>query len=479
MMKKLFTIFLCLPVCLGLQAKVTLPSFISDNMVLQQKADVALWGASDKGKKVTVTPSWGKKTYTVTTDDEGKFFLRIPTLSAGGPYTITFNDGEKTILNNVLLGEVWFCSGQSNMEMPMRGFEGQPVEHGADYILRANTNVPIRICDIPNKKAAAPLASTQGTWKENSPSVVAFTSAAAYFFACKMQEVLNVPIGLLVADWGGSAIEAWLPRDIIENEFAGEFDTSFLDSEDLETHRVGNSCCVLYNGMVAPLAPYTFKGMLWYQGETNRGRPEQYIRLQTAYVKMMRELFHNPEAPFYFVQIAPYPYGKYESLFTSGYFYEAQQKTTELIPHSAMVTTADVGSYYTIHPPRKKEIGDRLAYMALVNDYGLKGINPVAPKYRSVEFKGSEAIVVFETDKLGLSPRMTPLEGFELAGEDRVFHPAIGIADKNTVTVTSPEVQSPVAVRYCFRNWGVGTLFNNYGIPAAPFRTDNWDDIKE
>lgn len=477
-MKRVVLVTLALFAAASLQAKVELPSIFSDNMVLQQKENVAIWGTAT-GKKVTVTATWSKKKTVVTPDAEGKWFTRIATPAAGGPYEITVSDGEKCTLHNVLIGEVWFCSGQSNMEMPLKGFEGQPVEHGVDYILKASPKVPIRICNIRNKKAAVPLTVSEGSWKENTPANVAKTSAAAYFFACKMQEILDVPIGLLIADWGGSAIEAWLPRDLIENNFSGEFDTSFLDTGDIADRKVGSNCCVLFNGMVAPLIPFTFRGMLWYQGETNRGRPEQYVRLQTAYVKMMRELFQNPDAPFYFVQIAPYPYSQYARLFTSGYFYEAQQKTLELIPHSGMAPTLDLGSFFTIHPPKKMEVGNRLAYLALVNDYGLEGIDPVAPSYKSVEFKGAEALVAFDTDKLGLSPRMTPLDGFELAGEDRVFHPATAKADKNIVTVTSEEVCAPVAVRYCFRNWSTGTLFNAYGIPALPFRTDNWNDLKE
>lgn len=426
--RKFYATALGLSLGLGLQARVILPPFFSDNMVLQQKADVALWGTSDRGKKVTVAPSWTKEKYAAEPDAEGKFFLRIPTPEAGGPYAISFSDGEKTVLGNVLLGEVWFCGGQSNMEMYMRGFEGQPVEHGAEYILGANPQTPIRICNIPNVKSARPQAIKKAAWKENSPEVVALTSAAAYFFAVRLHQVLGVPVGLLIADWGGSAIEAWMPRELLEKEFPDEFNLAQLDTADISTIK-GKDPCIHYNGMISALQPFTFKGMLWYQGENNRSRPEQYTRLQTAYVKMMRERFQNPDAPFYFVQIAPYPYGRYDRLFTNGYFNEAQLKTLALIPRSGMVTTADIGSFYTVHPPQKKEVGDRLAALALVNDYGIGGINPVAPTFESVEFKGSEALVSFKTDKMGLSPRMTPLGGFELAGEDRVFHPATGIAD--------------------------------------------------
>lgn len=478
-MKKIFLVLAAMAVCVSLKAKVTLPSFFSDNMVLQQKADVAFWGSTDKGRKVSISPSWSKERYSVMPDAEGKWFIKIPTPEAGGPYKIVFYDGEKTILGNVLLGEVWFCSGQSNMEMPMRGFEGQPVEEAADYIVRANAGTPIRICNIGKQKSATPLDTVDAQWKCNTPEVVSFTSAAAYFFACRLHEVLGVPVGILSAYWGGTAIEAWMPRETIEKEFAGEIDTSVLDTMDIVNLKGSQHPSILWNGMVAALVPFTFKGMLWYQGETNRGRPEQYTRLQVSYVRMMREKFQNPDAPFYFTQIAPYAYGSYSKPFKSGYFYEAQQHTLALIPHSGMAATVDIGSYYTVHPPKKKTVGDRLAFLTLVKDYGIQGIYPEAPAYKSVEFKGTEAVVTVDVDRLGLSPRVTPVSGFELAGEDRIFHPAIGLADKNTVTVTSEEVPHPVAVRYCFRNWGQGTVFNGFGIPLLPFRTDNWDDIVE
>ena len=479
-MKRILLITAALLAAASLYAKVELPSILSDNMVLQQKENVAIWGTAT-GKKVTIATTWSKAKTVVTPDADGKWSARIATPEAGGPYEITISDGEKCILHNVLIGEVWFCSGQSNMDMPMRGYEGQPAEHGIDYILRARPQVPIRICNIPKVRAAAPAATQEGTWQENRPATVTWASATAYFFACKLYEILDIPIGIITCDWGGSAIEAWMPRELLEKEFPGEFDTAFLDGGDVSDRKVSNTPCILFNGMTSPLIPFTFKGMIWYQGETNRGRAEQYVRLQTAYVKMMREVFQNPDAPFYFVQIAPYPYGDgKERRFSSGYFYEAQQKTLALIPHSGMAATVDLGAFNTIHPPKKMEVGNRLAYLALVNDYGLEGVNPVAPSYKSVEFKGAEAIVTFENDKLGLSPLNQAVGGFELAGEDRVFHPATGIvAKKNIVTVTSDAVTAPVAVRYCFRNWGVGTIYNAFGIPVLPFRTDNWDDLKE
>ena len=461
-----------------LGATVTLPSFISDNMVLQQNTDAAIWGWTDSGKDVVITTTWTGVKFSATPDENGKWMVKLPTPSAGGPYKIFISDGsksERVELKNVLIGEVWFCSGQSNMEMPVRGFNGQPVKGSTDFILGAKPKTPIRMCTIHKRGALKPAYECEGSWTENTPEAAAVTSAAAYFFALKLQEVLDVPVGILITDWGGSTIETWMTREVISDKFKGEFNLDFLDGTELP-QQIMQTPCTLFNGQVAPLIPFTFKGMIWYQGESNRGRREQYIRLQKEYVSMMRDLFENPEAPFYFVQIAPYYYGNPDA-WDSGCFCEAQEKSLDVIPHSGMVTTLDIGEYATIHPSQKKEIGFRLAYLALFNDYGVKGVNPVAPKYESVVFEDGNATITFKNDPSGLAPGEVDLAGFEIAGADKVFHPAIGRVKGwgNKVVVSSPNVPDPVAVRYCFRNWGVGTLFNAYGIPVGPFRTDNWD----
>ncbi|MBO4340379.1 MAG: sialate O-acetylesterase [Bacteroidales bacterium] len=475
MTKKLFLVPALLLAATVLQAKVEMPSVFSDNMVLQQKANVAIWGTAT-GKKLTITASWTRKKTVVTPGEDGKWFTRIETPAAGGPYEICFNDGEKTILRNVLIGEVWLCSGQSNMQMPLRGWRGQPIEHATDVIMAAKPQVPIRLFDVKTTIATKPSTKIEDRWKENTPEALYNFSATAYFFALKLHEILGIPVGVITADRGGSPIEAWMSREILENEFPGEFNTSVLDTETAETIHF-KSPAIYYNGMLSPIKPYTFKGIIWYQGEDNRMRPEQYTRLQPRFVKMLREEFENPDAPFYFVQIAPYKY-TYPESFNSGYFYEAQQKTLALIPRSGMVPTVDLGSYNFIHPPKKMEVGYRLAMHALVNDYGITGVNPVAPTYKSVKFEDGKAIVTVDIDEgVGLLPAKVPVSGFDVAGEDRVFHPATATAFGQEITIRSDEVSAPVAVRYCFRNWCEGTLFSVNSIPLLPFRTDSWNDL--
>ena len=475
-MKRLITIFALVLVSAAATAKVELPNFMGDNMVLQQQTDAAIWGTASPGRKVTIQPGWTKARTVVTADPAtGKWFARIATPAAGGPYDIVISDGEKLTVRNVLIGEVWFASGQSNMDMPVKGYGSQPAEGAVDFIVKAKPERPIRMCKIGKCSSTTPCdtVSTEG-WKTHTPEAVANTSATAYFFAEYVQSVLGIPVGILESDWGGSSIETWIDEETIRGQFGSEFNLGYLQTGEVNPRRKHQEPCLLYNGQVHALVPYTFKGIIWYQGETNRGRPAQYIRLQAAYVEMMRRLFEVPDAPFYFVQIAPYHYSNPDA-WTSGYFYEAQQKSLEVIPHSGMAATVDVGEYGTIHPCKKATVGKRLALLALQHDYGVGGIEADAPTFKSFSVVDGKAVVSFNVGPLGLNPMGRDVDGFEVAGADKVFHPAQAFRkDGVSYVLTCDEVSEPVAVRYCFRNWGVGTIFNASGIPVTPFRTDDW-----
>ncbi|MBO4447069.1 MAG: sialate O-acetylesterase [Bacteroidales bacterium] len=481
-MKKSFLLFVpALLICVAAQAKITLPSVLSDNMVLQQQTEVSIWGKTDSGNTVKVCPGWTRTKYIVDPDADGKWSVKVKTPAAGfTPYEIKISDGDDITLKNVLIGEVWFCSGQSNMEMPMKGYPSQPTEGATDFIIGAKTSRPLRICNIRKCSSTTVVEKTEGSWNEHTPEIVAGTSATAYFFADFLQKQLDVPVGILISSWGGSTIETWLDRETIEEKFPGEFDLFYLGQPwDKKYAKKDHQWpCLLYNGQIAPLVPFTFKGMIWYQGESNRGREEQYIRLMQAYANMMRTKFQVPDAPYYFVQIAPYGYKSShgDNSYASGFMYEAQQKAAEIIPHSGMAVTVDIGARNTIHPFKKREVGMRLAMLALANDYGVKGFNPNAPTFAGMEVKDGAAFISFNNAELGLSPMAMQLDGFEIAGADKKFIPAQAILSnpRNVVKVWSEEIPEPVAVRYCFRNWCVGSVFNNYGIPVAPFRTDNW-----
>lgn len=479
-MKKTLFLLASTLLTLSAQAKVELPVIFGDNMVLQRNSDVAVWGSAKPNSKVTISPSWTKTRTTVTAGSDGKWQARVRTTEAGGPYEIVFSDGEKTTIGNVLLGEVWFCSGQSNMEMPVSGFPGQPVEGSAEVIMSANPSIPIRVFNAPRNPQKAPVSKIKGKWRVNSPETAGNASAAAYFFALNIQAALGVPVGIITSYWGGSAIAAWMSREVLESNFPS---VKLPDSSaEGDKRKPQHTPTMLYNGMVAALEPFTFRGMLWYQGENDRKIPTEYIRLQQEYVKMMRTNFQNPDAAFYFVQIAPYKYNNPDA-FASGYFCEAQEKTLDFIPGSGMARTLDIGSKYCIHPSGKRQVGQRLAWLALQNTYGVKGIEASAPRFKSAEFKGDKAVIYFkEVGKKGLAPKFSPLEGFEVAGEDKVFHTANAEIDKKTnssVIVSCPEVSDIKAVRYCFRNYQTGNLTNNYGIPVGPFRTDNWDKLEK
>ena len=479
-MKKL-SLFIMALVCVvsSLHAKVELPSIFADGMVLQQNTDVAFWGKAKPGSKVKISASWKEKVST-TASDEGKWMVTLPTPAACAynAYSVTVDDGDgKVVLDNVLIGEVWLCSGQSNMEMPMKGFYGQPVVGAMDYVIDADPLVPIRICNIAHEAAFEPKDDCKATWYEHTPEGVSESSAVAYFFALRLYKALRIPVAVINTSWESTAIQAWMNRELLDSEFAGEFDMTHFQTRELKGKRYPyNKPGVLYNAMIHPLAPYTIKGFTWYQGCGNMSKPEQYKRLQPAFVKMLRELWGNDELPFYFTQIAPFhhkdPQGR-----KAPYMMWAQAQTLEMIPHSGMVSTHDIGEYDCIHPADKKPVGDRLAYHALVNDYGFTMVDCNPPVPVEFEFKDGKAIVTFKVGKWGLSPYNTTIEGFELAGEDKVFHPATARikSDLKRIEVTSPEVSAPVAVRYGMRNWSVATLFNCHEIPASPFRSDDWE----
>ncbi len=464
-----------LTAAVSVEAKVVLPHIFGDNMVLQQQTDVKIWGTANPSSKVVITPSWDSNaSVTVKSGKDGKWTATLSTPEAGGPYTVTLSDGETLELNNVMTGEVWFCSGQSNMEMPMKGFTTQPVEGAADVIMRAKTSTPIRVCMVKKAAEFTPQDDCDASWSENTPEVVANTSATAYYFARYIQDVLEVPVGIIVSSWGGSSMEAWMDRETVSSEFP-EFDLSFIDKEEMpkNKHQVPT---LLYNGMLHPVIPFTVKGIIWYQGEQNRRNPEQYLRLQPSFAKMFREQWGLGDIPFYYVQIAPFNYSGDDS----AYLREAQMKALELIPNSGMAVTLDIGDVTCIHPAKKQQVGERLAYLALTQTYGRKGIDPYSPIYKSWEVKDGKALVYFNVGADGLAPLGPELDGFEVARADRIFHPATAKVIRNgkivnMVEVSCPEVADPAAVRYGFHNDSVGTLYNNYGIPASSFRTDDWE----
>ena len=460
---------------MGAMAKVDLPEILSDNMVLQQQTEVKLWGKAKANAEVSISPSWTNSIYTVKTDNDGKWLAEIQTPSAGyTPYTITLSDGEVTTLNNILIGEVWFCSGQSNMEMPLAGFWNCPIEDANETIATASQWKGIRVATIEKNGQLEPVDRCKGNWKVSNPANAPAFSATAFNFAMMMNCVLDIPVGIINCSWGGSTVEGWLPRDIVlqYKDINLEKDIRKEDGHDWWHYM---SPTLMYNGMLKPLQNYTIKGFLWYQGESNVGKHKTYHERLKTMVELWRKEWGLGELPFYYVEIAPF--GSRETN-GSALLRESQFKAQSIISNSGMISTNDLVEEYkknNIHPKNKTDVGKRLAYMALKRTYGFKGIEDMGPVYKSMEVKDGAAILSFENAKDGFN-RLNGMEGFEIAGEDKVFYPAEAEVYNNLqIKVKSDKVKNPVAVRYCFRDFKLGNVANLRELPMYPFRTDNWE----
>lgn len=462
------------------EAKVQLPQILSDHMILQQKSDANLWGKAAPSSKVTVKASWGTEEYSVKSDSEGNWKLAVRTPAAGyTAYSITIADKDGSVtLSDVLVGEVWLCGGQSNMEMPLDGFWHCPVEGSLEEVaLSGQFRDKIRLVKIPKTGAETPQETVEGRWQVSGPETAGTFTAVGWHFARMLNSVLNVPVGLVSCNWGGSAVESWLPKEEVysypENTLPSGQYAPKRDAGGWYHH---HSPIIMYNGMLYPIRNYTLKGFLWYQGETNAGFPQYYAQRLATMVKVWRNLWGQGELPFYEVELAPFVYGGDG---TSGArIREAQRKAVELIPNSGIVSTNDLVypyEYDEIHPRRKKEVGERLSYLALNRTYGMGYLPFEGPRFKSYEIRGGEIEVAFHNGERGFSP-WHDIVGFEIAGEDKVFHPAEirRGAQLNTVIVKSDKVPAPVAVRYCFRDFQIGNFTGQRCLPVIPFRTDNW-----
>ena len=469
-MRKLFLLTALFAAATTISAKVVLPKIFASGMVMQQQTDANLWGEAKADATVKIATSWNKKTVSVKAGNDGKWTAKIQTPAAGGPYSITFNDGEKTVIDNILVGELWICSGQSNMEMPMKGFKNQPVENAVEDILHSGDN-KMRLFTVKRTSLFQPATDVVGEWKEASPEAVRNFSATAYYFGRELRRMLNVPVGLIVTSWGGSSCEAWMNRDWLK-----AFPQIELPASQETIKSKNRTATVLYNGMLRPLIGVSMRGVIWYQGEENVSRSGYYADLFSRMIKGWREEWKEGDFPFYFCQIAPYDYniigwGQYNSAFLR----EQQAKAEKMNKNVGMACLMDAGLEYGIHPRKKQLAGMRLALLALDKTYGIKGITSETARYKDVEFKGDTAVITFERagmwvyGKDGLKSDL-----FEIAGEDRVFHPAKAWIERSKLYVKCDEVKKPVAVRYAFKDWADGDLFCD-GLPVSSFRTDNWD----
>ena len=479
--------FLLLPIAavltLSVQARVRLPHLIGDNMVLQQQSEARLWGWAKPGSTVKVTTSW-QGTATAKAGSDGKWLARVTTGQASNtPQTVTFDDGDGTVaIRNVLIGEVWVCAGQSNMEMPVRGFWGCPVEDYNQTVIDARNHGAVRSVKIPSVMRMEPQDDAQCEWRECGPQTVGDFSATGYFFARTMHQALGIPVGIIEANKGGSRVESWLTKENLQRHTSEPTDSAGIVAfkPEWDYHRA----MVWGNGTFNPILNYTVKGILFYQGCSNVGDPgNQYSERLKLLVAQWRQQFALGEIPFYFVEIAPYHYDDVNG--TQGALLrEQQQRAAQLIPNSSLVCTNDlVYPYETtqIHPAQKRQVGERLAWTALSRDYGFSEVLYKSSSYKDMTVKG-DTVFVHLQDNYHADAPYEMIKGFEVAGQDRVFHPARarhfwrpggGYWDE-AIMVVSDEVKQPVAVRYCFRNFQLGNVTNGANLPLFPFRTDNW-----
>lgn len=470
-MKRLCPILLALlafPLC-EMQARVLLPALFSDNMVLQQNSASAIWGQAS-GNKVTITADWLDEAVEAPVT-KGKWKALLPTPAAScEPHAIRIADNNsETVIENVLIGEVWICSGQSNMEMTMRGFYQQEISGAFEQALKASLyKDKVRAITVERYESETPRGAFRGRWIVPDPQSVMGISATAWYFASSLSDMIGVPVGIICASRSSSKIEAWMPKELLAAEFG--YDVEKINSDP--SIRGISKCGLLYNGMLAPVMGYAARGFLWYQGESNRDNPEIYPQLMSAMVSQWRKQWgdHKAAMPFIYVQIAPYSYGDPDGLSVPE-IVEAQLEAARMIDNSAIVATTDIGSESRIHPAAKDVVGRRAAVEACRKAYSTDIPDASGMTMSGAEFAGGKVFVTFGNAGYGLKDN-DDIKGFELAGEDGVFHKADAeiYKGKPMVVVSSDKVKKPVEVRYAYRNYIESNLENTLGYPAYPFR---------
>ncbi|MBN2210050.1 MAG: hypothetical protein JW709_01525 [Sedimentisphaerales bacterium] len=498
-------IILSLLPAVTVKADVHLSGLFSDHMVLQQHSHVAIWGKADPEEAITVQGSWSDSDITNTkTDSSGKWRVSLQTPKAGGPYEVIIAGKNRVVIKDVLIGEVWICSGQSNMAWPLIN-----AQDGKKDV--ADANFPqIRLLNVPRKPAREPIESFSEQWQVCSPKTIPRFSAVGYYFGRELHQSLNVPIGLIGANWGGTYAEAWTRREILEKnpdfhpcverqekhekdmpQLLKDFEMQ-LQTWKQQQHQAKkegkkappqpikpvlfdkNAPAVLYNSMIAPLIPYHIRGVVWYQGEANRHRAYIYRNLFPALIKNWRDDWNIGEFPFYYVQIAPYHYKNPDPMATEAAELRESQLLSLSTPQTGMAVTTDIGNINDIHPRNKKDVGKRLALWALAKTYDRTDLVYSGPLYQKITHENSRLRVHFDHVGSGLVAQGGDLKEFTLAGEDRIFHPAQAAIDGDTIIVSSNKVNHPVAVRFAWRNAPEPNLFNREGLPASPFRSDDW-----
>lgn len=450
------------------QADVKLPSVFSEHMVLQRKFPIPVWGWAEKDEEVTVT--LGERKATATADENGKWKVRLAAMEAVGPHELKVTGKNEVVIKNVLMGEVWVCSGQSNMEWPLtRALFPQIEIPAADY-------QQIRMYNVPHVISQEPKDDIDGAaWTVCTPDSAKGFSAVAYFFGRHLHKTLNVPVGLIGTNWGGTRAEAWTSREGLETD--EDFKPILERAKDFKPKNP-HQASVLYNGMLAPLMPYRIRGAIWYQGESNVSRAQQYAKLFPAMISDWRKNWGQDDFPFLFVQLAPYRYGKTDPI-ACAELWEAQNTTLKL-ENTGMAVINDIGDTRDIHPRNKQEVGYRLALWALANTYNQKELVFSGPLLKAQCIEDGYIRVFFRHVGGGLKTRNgQPPSHFQICGDDEEFVDAEAKIEGDTVVVSSPDVPEPIAVRFAWRDDAEPNLANKDGLPASAFRTDNFKMVTD
>jgi len=440
-------------------AEIKLPAVIGDNMVLQRDVPLPVWGWAEPAEMVSVT--FDNQSITAKTGKDGRWSVTLKEAKVGPPREIAIrgSKSEALTLKNVLVGEVWVCSGQSNMEWPMTRTMNSAEEIAAAKFPN------IRLFNVKRLKAAEPQDNCEGQWQQCAPETVAGFSAVGFLFGRHLHYELDVPVGLIESAWGGTPAELWTRREVLESDPA---------LKDLAPH--GSS---LYNGMIAPLIPYAIRGAIWYQGESNCSRAYQYRTLFPAMIKNWRDDWKQGDFPFGFVQLAPFRYGRLDPACCAE-LWEAQLLTLKNSPNTGMAVTTDIGNVGNIHPPNKQDVGRRLGLWARGTVYGEKDLVYSGPIYKSMNVEGEKIRLEFDHVGGGLAASdEKPLKDFTIAGEDERFVPATATIDGETIVVRADAVKNPVAVRFGWYDTAMPNLVNKEGLPASPFRTDTFKGVTQ
>ena len=439
-----------------MMANVSLPNIFGDNMVLQRNSEVRIWGWANPKEEIKLISSWNNQEYKVTADNQAQWELQIKTPEAGGPFTISIKGYNEIVLKNILIGEVWLCSGQSNMEMSA----SWGIDDGEEEAKMA-TNPNIRFFTVPKLTATTPQNNLLGNWTESTPETMKNFSAVGYFFAKRLQEDLkNIPVGLISSNWGGTPAEIWMPEEAVKNDAVLVENAKKLNEQEYGPRQPGRA----YNAMIYPITGFKIAGTLWYQGESNVGS-EVYDKTLSALIMSWRKLWQN-EFPFYFVQIAPFKNGS--NNFSNVIIRNSQRKILRQVNNTGMVVISDISDTIDIHPKDKKSVGTRLANLALANTYKTNSNLVNGPLFKGLKTDKNKLIVSFDYAD-GLYFKNKKMNQFEIAGSDGRFYPAEVLIKNDEVVLTSKKVAVPLKVRFAWGNTIQSDLYNKANLPASCF----------